>query len=629
MNILSDSVDNPSFDESGAVNAPTPTRDSSYTATYSPDDNKLRLYSVARLQRDVYERVNGAGFRWAPKQNLFVAPMWTPEREDVLLELCGDIGDEDQSLTERATTRAERFETYSDKRADEAQSARDAVSAITDNIPLGQPILVGHHSERHARKDAQRIESGMRKAIRLWDTSTYWTARAAGALRHARYKERPDVRARRIKTIEADHRKWLRSSDESTRWLKLWQRLSSLDQIKTHDGGTTTLMQRALFLSERDQACFGTWSELERNQITPEQAQERLIAAHTRVIARAGRWIAHCENRLAYEKAMLGVAGGTAADQTKPEKGGACVCWASHRGGWSYIEKVNRVTVSVLDNWGNGGRNFTRTIPFDKLSKLMTAAQVREKRELGLLVEFADKTGFALREVPQEEMRNPESASIDATHAQATELESTRDCANPAQSFETLRQQLAKGIQVVSTPQLFPTPPQLAARIVREADLREGMRILEPSAGTGNLVREVARLVDLKRTKLVAVELNRSLADNLQSVFPSVVVLWRDFLDISRLESDPFDRILMNPPFANGQDVVHVEHALSLLAPDGILIAIMSAGMTFRQDHRIKALRQRIFDLGGTIRPLPDDTFEESGTAVRSVLVSLRAAPRL
>src|SRR5207253_58064 len=114
------------------------------TATYSPEDNKLRLYADARLPRDLYERVRAAGFIWAPKQGLFVAPMWTPEREDLLTELCGAIGDEDTSLVERA----ERFEEYRDRRAEDAERAHAVVEEITDGIPLGQPILVGYHSER-------------------------------------------------------------------------------------------------------------------------------------------------------------------------------------------------------------------------------------------------------------------------------------------------------------------------------------------------------------------------------------------------------------------------------------------------------------------------------------------------
>ena len=73
-----------------------------YTATYSPEDNKLRLYSSTRLDRELYARVRRAGFIYAPKQELFVAPMWTPEREDFLIELCGEIDDEDKSLVERA-----------------------------------------------------------------------------------------------------------------------------------------------------------------------------------------------------------------------------------------------------------------------------------------------------------------------------------------------------------------------------------------------------------------------------------------------------------------------------------------------------------------------------------------------
>lgn len=39
---------------------------SSMSATYSPEDNKLRLYSLSRLSADLCERVKNAGFAWAP-----------------------------------------------------------------------------------------------------------------------------------------------------------------------------------------------------------------------------------------------------------------------------------------------------------------------------------------------------------------------------------------------------------------------------------------------------------------------------------------------------------------------------------------------------------------------------------
>ena len=110
-----------------------------FTATYSPEDNKLRLSASSKLDDDTYKRVKDAGFTWAPKQEIFVAPMWTPNRADLCIELAGEIEDEDKTLAERALERAERFETYSDKRAKEATSAREHVSEISGRFEFGQP----------------------------------------------------------------------------------------------------------------------------------------------------------------------------------------------------------------------------------------------------------------------------------------------------------------------------------------------------------------------------------------------------------------------------------------------------------------------------------------------------------
>lgn len=152
-----------------------------YRATYSPDDNKLRLYAVSRLDPETYKKVHDAGFRWAPEQALFVAPAWTPGREDVLLSLAGEIEDEDSTLAERQEARAERFTGYSGKRASESAQALDEVERLAAMIPPGQPILVGHHSECRARRDAQRIENGMKRAVMLFERAEYWEERARSA----------------------------------------------------------------------------------------------------------------------------------------------------------------------------------------------------------------------------------------------------------------------------------------------------------------------------------------------------------------------------------------------------------------------------------------------------------------
>lgn len=300
------------------------------TATYSPDDNKIRIYPRHRLDAATYARVKAAGFKWAPKQELFVAPMWTPGREDLAVELCGELEDEDRTLAERAEERAERFEGYEEKRTADAERAQATVKAISKHIPFGQPILVGHHSERHARKDAERIENGMRKAVKMWDTAAYWKRRAAGALANAKYKELPAVRARRIKGIEADIRKLDKSDKESAATLARWALVDKPEAWKPREDGTVwTREERAAYIAGRstygDAVARGengnTWTAYdvlrlpaeERYSGAPVMTVDEVIAEVRRraeaSTAYRARWRAHYQNRLEYERAMLDEAG--------------------------------------------------------------------------------------------------------------------------------------------------------------------------------------------------------------------------------------------------------------------------------------------------------------------------------
>ena len=79
---------------------------------------------------------------------------------------------------ERKQAKIERYHQYADNAEDRSEAAHKGVRAIADHIPFGQPILVGHHSERHARRDAERIHNGMGKAIAEADRAAYWRRRA-------------------------------------------------------------------------------------------------------------------------------------------------------------------------------------------------------------------------------------------------------------------------------------------------------------------------------------------------------------------------------------------------------------------------------------------------------------------
>ena len=556
-----------------------------YTATYSPEDNKLRLYASSRLDKETYERVKSAGFRWAPKQDLFVAPMWTPQREDILLELAGEIGDEDTSLVERQEQRAERFSEYSDARTEDAEQARAAVDRIAHGIPMGQPILIGHHSEKHARKDAERIENGMRKAVKMWETATYWKDRAAGAIRLAKYKERPDVRARRIKGLEADMRGFLRDVEQQNFRIRTWEKVKTIEQARTMAGHTNTTGMELYF-------------KLERGEVTAEQAREEVINSANSFKAWRERWIRHTANRLEYERAMLADAGGTEADKTRPEVGGACQAWCSWRGGFSTIQKVNKVSVTLLDNWGNGGKDFTRTIPFDKLKNLMSKAEVDAARAAGRLISETPR-GFHLA------MSREQFDKIDPPEAENVPEE------NKAEAFEEMKQTLRAGVQVVSAPQLFPTPPELAARMVELAEIEQGQAILEPSAGTGAIIDALPEGLEV-----VCVEVNNALCRRLNTMPKVSRVFEADFLSHG---PDPrnrlkFDRVVMNPPFENGSDIKHIKHAMGMLKPGGRLVAICANGP--RQQEQLKPLAD-------TWEELPEGTF--SGTGVHAALIVIDA----
>ena len=59
----------------------------------------------------------------------------------------------------------------------QANSRYNSSKSITDPIPLGQPILVGHHSERRHRRDIQRSHDDMRKSVEAQNKADYYASK--------------------------------------------------------------------------------------------------------------------------------------------------------------------------------------------------------------------------------------------------------------------------------------------------------------------------------------------------------------------------------------------------------------------------------------------------------------------
>lgn len=168
--------------------------------------------------------------------------------------------------------------------------------------------------------------------------------------------------------------------------------------------------------------------------------------------------------------------------------------------------------------------------------------------------------------------------------------------------------------------QQFFTPRNIVEEMIQRGRPEAGDRILEPSAGSGNIV---FRLSEIDTPAAIAVEIDEKHIPSLRGLAGRVH--HGDFLqcsptprmggaDLSMLGT--FDLILMNPPFTRGQDIAHIKHALKFLKPKGRLVSICANGP--RQQVALEALGLWSWEA------LPSGTFAESGTNVNTAMLVIK-----
>jgi hypothetical protein len=81
----------------------------------------------------------------------------------------------------RKAARIDRMRSRAARLAAAAEGAHASARAIADRIPFGQPILVGHHSERCHRRDLGRMHASMGKFVELHDEAEALRRRAERA----------------------------------------------------------------------------------------------------------------------------------------------------------------------------------------------------------------------------------------------------------------------------------------------------------------------------------------------------------------------------------------------------------------------------------------------------------------
>lgn len=139
-------------------------------------------------------------------------------------------------------------------------------------------------------------------------------------------------------------------------------------------------------------------------------------------------------------------------------------------------------------------------------------------------------------------------------------------------------------------PGFFPTPSALVSKMLKKADIKPGMKVLEPSAGKG----DIAENLRVQGADVDVIEIQPSLQEILTLKGFNLVA--NNFLSYNK---GGYDRIIMNPPFEGGQDMIHIQHAYKLLKAGGKLISVISEGPFFREDKKTLAFREWLNKVNG------------------------------
>lgn len=223
----------------------------------------------------------------------------------------------------------------------------------------------------------------------------------------------------------------------------------------------------------------------------------------------------------------------------------------------------------------------------------------------------------------------------DAEALALRELVNSRGLDSPLAKEERERRNriadLEAQIRFQKIPGFFPTPPALVARLIDLADIQPGQKVLEPSAGKGDL----AEAVRDKGAEVVCCEVVTALCNILSAKRFNVVD--GDFIErfsthdpidlIGFIEPamEQFDRVVMNPPFEGMQDLAHVVHAYKLLKVGGRLVSIMSPSGFFRQDKRAVEFREWLEGTANEVHEVEAGAFKNgfapTGVAARIVVI--------
>lgn len=173
-------------------------------------------------------------------------------------------------------------------------------------------------------------------------------------------------------------------------------------------------------------------------------------------------------------------------------------------------------------------------------------------------------------------------------------------------------------VDAKKTRQAFYTPAPVVSEmleIVRHFCLSTPIRVLEPSAGDGRLARAA---VETWGSKVDICEID---PDERAKAAEWGTVIGEDFLKVEPTRE--YDLVLMNPPFASGQDEAHIAHARQFLRNGGLLVAVCTPMTGRRATAKSRKFNEELGMYASRLK-LTSGSFKASGTGVETELFVLR-----
>ena len=192
-----------------------------------------------------------------------------------------------------------------------------------------------------------------------------------------------------------------------------------------------------------------------------------------------------------------------------------------------------------------------------------------------------------------------------------------------AQAEAARVERMVEAARLAGIPDYFRTPPRLVETVLASSGLYgtgRGARVLEPSAGDGAILDALRERYPEARVD--AVEPNHRLAAIIRAKgHPEPFVRRFEHFE----PSEPYDLVLMNPPFGRGGAVAmdHVERAASMLRPGGRLVSFVPESVVFRTDRRHAAFRAFVDEHGGHYIDVEAGAFEDTGVKTRIVVLDV------